>query len=33
VKKANRLQVLKAKKGTAPRVYYVANEKLEVIYG
>jgi molybdopterin-containing oxidoreductase family iron-sulfur binding subunit len=33
VKKANKVQVLKAKKGTGPRVYYVASEKLEVIYG
>ena len=33
VKKANRIQVLKAAKGTGPRVYYVANEKLEVIHG
>jgi len=32
VKKANKVQILKPKKGTAPRVYYVANEKLEVIY-
>ena len=33
VKKANKLQILKAPKGTGPRVYYVANEKLEVLYG
>lgn len=33
VKKANRIQVLKPGKGTAPRVYYVADEKLEVLYG
>ncbi len=33
VKKANKIQILKAGKGTAPRVYYVANEKLEVLYG
>jgi molybdopterin-containing oxidoreductase family iron-sulfur binding subunit len=33
VKKGAKLQVLKAKKGTAPRVYYIANEKLEVLYG
>jgi molybdopterin-containing oxidoreductase family iron-sulfur binding subunit len=33
VKKASKVQVLKARKGTAPRVYYVASEKLEVIYG
>lgn len=33
VKKANRIQILKAGMGTAPRVYYVANEKLEVLYG
>jgi molybdopterin-containing oxidoreductase family iron-sulfur binding subunit len=33
VKKANKLQILKKGKGTAPRVYYIANEKLEVLYG
>ncbi|ABQ24689.1 4Fe-4S dicluster domain-containing protein [Geotalea uraniireducens] len=33
VKKANKIQILKAGKGTAPRVYYVANETLEVLYG
>ena len=33
VKKASKIQILKAPKGTGPRVYYVANEKLEVIYG
>jgi molybdopterin-containing oxidoreductase family iron-sulfur binding subunit len=33
VKKANKVQVLKPGKGTAPRVYYIANEKLEVLYG
>ena len=33
VKKASRIQVLKPGKGTAPRVYYVATEKLEVLYG
>lgn len=33
VKKANKLQLLKPGKGTAPRVYYVANLKLEVLYG
>ncbi len=33
VKKASTIQLLKARSGTAPRVYYVANEKLEVIYG
>jgi len=33
VKKANQIQVLKAKAGTAPRVFYVANEKLEVVHG
>jgi molybdopterin-containing oxidoreductase family iron-sulfur binding subunit len=33
VKKANRIQILNAKAGTAPRVYYVANEKLEVVHG
>ena len=32
VKKANTIQILKPEKGTAPRVYYVANEKLEVLY-
>jgi molybdopterin-containing oxidoreductase family iron-sulfur binding subunit len=32
VKKANKVQLLKGAKGTAPRVYYVANEKLEAIY-
>jgi tetrathionate reductase subunit B len=32
VKKANKIQILKAKKGTGPRVYYIANEKLEVLY-
>ncbi len=32
VKKANALQILKPEAGTAPRVYYVANEKLEVLY-
>lgn len=30
VKKANRIQILKPGAGTAPRVYYVANEKVEV---
>ncbi|MGD9947847.1 MAG: 4Fe-4S dicluster domain-containing protein [Desulfobulbus sp.] len=33
VKKANKIQVLKLAKKTAPRVYYVATEKLEVLYG
>jgi molybdopterin-containing oxidoreductase family iron-sulfur binding subunit len=33
VKKANKIQVLKPAKKTAPRVYYVATEKLEVLYG
>ena len=32
VKKANTIQILKPEEGTAPRVYYVANEKLEVLY-
>jgi molybdopterin-containing oxidoreductase family iron-sulfur binding subunit len=32
VKKANKVQILKAGKGTAPRVYYIALEKLEVLY-
>jgi molybdopterin-containing oxidoreductase family iron-sulfur binding subunit len=33
VKKANQVQVLKQGAGTAPRVFYVSNEKLEVIHG
>jgi tetrathionate reductase subunit B len=33
VKKANRIQILNPGAGTSPRVYYVANEKLEVIHG
>ena len=33
VKKGNKIQVLKEKAGTAPRVFYVSNEKLEVIHG
>lgn len=33
IKKANKVQVLKPGKGTAPRVYYIASEKLEVLYG
>ncbi|HSN92722.1 MAG TPA: 4Fe-4S dicluster domain-containing protein [Anaeromyxobacteraceae bacterium] len=33
VKKASKVQILLARKGTAPRVYYVANEKLEAIHG
>jgi molybdopterin-containing oxidoreductase family iron-sulfur binding subunit len=33
VKAASKVQVLKAKAGTAPRVFYVSNEKLEVIHG
>ena len=32
VKKANKIQILKARKGTGPRVYYIANDKLEVLY-
>lgn len=32
VKKANKIQILKPGKGTKPRVYYIANEKLEVLY-
>jgi tetrathionate reductase subunit B len=32
MKKGSKVQLLKAAKGTAPRVYYVASEKLEVIY-
>jgi molybdopterin-containing oxidoreductase family iron-sulfur binding subunit len=32
VKVANKVQILKGARGTAPRVYYVANEKLETIY-
>lgn len=32
IKKANKIQILKKGKGTAPRVYYIANEKLEVLY-
>jgi len=30
--KANRTQFLKEKKGTKPRVYYVSDKKLEVLY-
>jgi molybdopterin-containing oxidoreductase family iron-sulfur binding subunit len=33
VKKANKVQMLKPGKGTKPRVYYIAQEKLEVLYG
>jgi tetrathionate reductase subunit B len=33
VKSANKIQILKAQKGTSPRVSYIANEKLESIYG
>lgn len=33
VKRANKVQILKPGKGTKPRVYYIANEKLEVLYG
>jgi tetrathionate reductase subunit B len=33
VKKANKVQVLKAGRATAPRVYYIASENLEVLYG
>ena len=32
VKKANPTQTLKPEEGTAPRVYYIANVKLEVLY-
>ncbi len=31
--KSNKVQFLKPKKGTRPRVYYIADENLEVIYG
>ena len=31
--KANKTQFLKAKKGTKPRVYYISDKNLEVIYG
>ena len=30
--KANKVQFLKPKKGTKPRVYYISDENLEVIY-
>ena len=33
MKKASKVQILKEKAGTAPRVFYVSNEKLEVIHG
>ena len=33
VKQANQVQTLKPAAKTAPRVYYVAHEKLEVLYG
>ena len=33
VKKAHKIQILKPGKGTAPRVYYIADEKLEVLHG
>ena len=33
VRKGHKVQILKEKKGTAPRVYYIANEKLEALYG
>lgn len=33
VKKANNIQILREYKGTKPRVYYIAQEKLEVLYG
>ena len=33
VRKGHKVQILKEKKGTAPRVYYIANEKLESLYG
>ncbi len=32
VKKSNKIQILKKAKGTAPRVYYVANEELDKLY-
>lgn len=32
-KSASKIQLLQARRGTAPRVYYVASEKLEVIHG
>lgn len=32
VKKANKVQILKARKGTGPRVYYVSDARLEVLY-
>ena len=32
IKKGAKVQILKEKMGTAPRVYYIANEKLEVLY-
>jgi molybdopterin-containing oxidoreductase family iron-sulfur binding subunit len=32
VKKANTIQILKARKGTAPRVYYISDATLEVLY-
>jgi len=32
VKKVNKIQILKAKKETGPRVYYVSDAKLEVLY-
>lgn len=33
VKKANKIQLLKGKLGTAPRVYYIGTAKLEVFHG
>jgi molybdopterin-containing oxidoreductase family iron-sulfur binding subunit len=33
VKKSHKIQILKAGKKTEPRVYYIANENLEVLYG
>lgn len=32
VKKSNKIQILKKAQGTAPRVYYVANEALDQLY-
>ena len=33
VKAASKVQILEARAGTAPRVYYVSDVKLEVIHG
>ena len=33
VKKAGKVQLLKPGRGTKPRVYYIAETKLEVLYG